>query len=330
MQLNLRSTSFGRHETFPLRYGWLPKGYTAVAKDPAIFLQPEEAMVRLGVGRNMVNAIRYWLIATGVVGSSDSNANELRPNELGKILFGEGLRLHQGVGHSQEDNQEDNQDDSAGVDLTSDPYLEDDATLWILHWLIAANATQATGFFWFFNRFSTPHFREKELLEGLRIFVADDLQQAGRSLKTLESDVSVLLRMYATVPGRTDEHLDSPLANLGLIEPDPEFGYRSLRTARPLLPSVALHFALAQRFAAEPEQPALPVRALLYGDDGKASPGAVFRLSESSLMERLEAVCREHPGHYELRDTAGVHQLYRIGEPPDPLAVLANYYQGSS
>ncbi|BAU58036.1 hypothetical protein HH1059_13270 [Halorhodospira halochloris] len=301
MQLDPRSTSFGRHETFPLRYGWLPKGFEAIEEDPQTLHKPEIAMIKLGVGRNMVNAIQYWLQTTGIITIDGGGAHA---TELGKMIFAA--------------------DYNGG-----DPYLEDDATLWIVHWLIASNATQATGFFWFFNRYAAPRFSDKELLEGLTDFVNNTLNQKKRSQNTLKSDISAITRMYAAVPGRTDEHLDSPLTDLGLIEADPHSGYRSLRTNRPFLPVTALHFALSQRFAAEPEQPALPVRSLLYGDDGKASPGAIFRLSESGFMEKLEQLMGTYPSCYELRDTAGVNQLYRGSELPDPLSILEHYYRSS-
>ncbi len=50
---------FARHETFPLRFGWLRKAYTQADADSGVFSRPT-ATVGLGVGKNMVNAIRYW------------------------------------------------------------------------------------------------------------------------------------------------------------------------------------------------------------------------------------------------------------------------------
>ena len=58
-----RKTAFGRHETFALRYGWLPKGFQAAVRNPKIFLD-DLATVELGVGKNMVKSIRHWLRAT--------------------------------------------------------------------------------------------------------------------------------------------------------------------------------------------------------------------------------------------------------------------------
>ena len=298
MQLNRQQTSFGRHETFPLRFAWLPKSLLVLGDDAALFERPEHAMRCLGVGRNMVNAIHYWLRVCGLVRFDDGQA---RITPLGEALLGP----------------------------EADPYLEDDATLWIIHWLIAANAELATGFFWFFNRFALPRFTEADALGALSDFAAAELR-LNRAATTLKSDISALLRLYAAVPGRTDEHLDALLAPLSLVEADPEGGYRSPRAPRPFLPLVALEFALAQRFAAEPDQPALPVRGLLYAEGDWAAPGAVFRLNEDGLMRHLDALLAAYPGRYELRDTAGLHQLFWLerDQRPDPLAVLRRYYTG--
>lgn len=57
-QLNRDKATFSRDETLPFRYGCLPKGREALEQSPAIFSQPEQAMITLGVGRNMVNAMQ--------------------------------------------------------------------------------------------------------------------------------------------------------------------------------------------------------------------------------------------------------------------------------
>jgi len=51
-------SAFGRHETFPLRFGWLTKGVGAWLDNPIVF-DEDDAIVKLGVGKNMVDAIRY-------------------------------------------------------------------------------------------------------------------------------------------------------------------------------------------------------------------------------------------------------------------------------
>ena len=55
----LTNPSFSGHQTFPFRYTWLKKGVDAVAEDPTVF-SSEDASVTLGVGKNMVDSIRYW------------------------------------------------------------------------------------------------------------------------------------------------------------------------------------------------------------------------------------------------------------------------------
>ena len=109
MKLNRKQTAFGRHETFPLRYAWLTKGFDAVRQQPNLFGNPERAMVELGVGRNMVNAIQYWLQVTCVI---DFYEGRGEATALGNALLGP----------------------------KGDRYLEDEATLWVIHWLIASNA----------------------------------------------------------------------------------------------------------------------------------------------------------------------------------------------
>ena len=83
MKLNSSSVSFGRHESFPLRYGWLTKGLTALLDDSKVFEQ-EDATVTLGVGKNMVASIRYWLQASQIVRRNKENVLGLTP--VGKIV----------------------------------------------------------------------------------------------------------------------------------------------------------------------------------------------------------------------------------------------------
>ena len=55
-----RARLFSGHESFPCRYGWLPKLYEAVEQEPEIFSSDERALLALGLGRNMVKALRFW------------------------------------------------------------------------------------------------------------------------------------------------------------------------------------------------------------------------------------------------------------------------------
>ena len=64
--LYLTNPSFSGHQTFPFRYTWLKKGVDAVRKDATIF-SSKDASVTLGVGKNMVDSIRYWCRVSNLI-----------------------------------------------------------------------------------------------------------------------------------------------------------------------------------------------------------------------------------------------------------------------
>jgi hypothetical protein len=101
------SFRFSGHETFPCRYTWLPKAVRNLSKDPALFSDEDGAMVSLGVGKNMVRAIRFWADAASVVSANKTRGEGLDVSPFGQKVFGKG-------GH--------------------DEFLEDIKTLWLIHW----------------------------------------------------------------------------------------------------------------------------------------------------------------------------------------------------
>ncbi|WP_419600385.1 DUF4007 family protein [Thiolapillus sp.] len=195
MKFNPIKVAFGRHETFALRYSWLTKGYQAVSKPKgnSIF-SSDEATVVLGVGKNMVNAIRYWLQAAQLIAPAQSG---FETTPLGDKIFGK---------------------------KGFDPYLEDEATIWLVHWLIASNPELATGWYWFFNKFHKPEFTSQEAASALLEFAKQNIQSKF-SATTVKQDSAIVLRMYARSKGNTrtpiEEVLDSPLSLLGLITQAP-------------------------------------------------------------------------------------------------------------
>jgi hypothetical protein len=296
--LNPGLTTFGRHETFPLRFGWLTKGHQAWSENHAVFEQ-EDATVTLGVGKNMVSAIKYWMLATQIV---KHDKTVLRPAELGDKLF-----------------------DETGWD----PYLEDDATIWLLHWLLASNAADATTLFWFFNRFHKPEFTSDELLFALQTFVAENLSSRA-SASTLKHDIALLTRMYqpATVSKYVplEESLDSPFVLLGLLRPLPETKrHESKPEYRSQLPVAVLAYAVAELFA-HFGQPNLPVERIMRSDGTIAAPGSVFRLTEECLIAKLEEMVAWLPGQLQLRESAGIHALYRLADI-HPLEIVQRHYE---
>ena len=103
---------FSGHQSFALRNTWLTKGVLASAQNPRIFSEPD-ALVILGVGKNMVESIRYWCQATQMVEDVPGTRGACQPSPWGQCFF-------------------------CG-DAAWDPYIEDAGTLWFVHWLLATN-----------------------------------------------------------------------------------------------------------------------------------------------------------------------------------------------
>lgn len=298
MKFKSDAVAFGRHETFALRYSWLSKGFHALKKTPNVF-DNDDAVVELGVGRNMVTSIRYWLRACQLITPQKPNM----PESIGDLVF-----------------------DKDGLD----PYLEDEATIWLVHWLLVTNSKMATSWFWFFNKFHKPEFTGQELQTALSDFINEQVVEKRRpSANTVKNDALLLPRMYTQSKGNTrtplEEALDSPLSLLGLVT---QFSsgrsYQSKPEARPGLPIGIFAFAVSQLIQ-QRNITAIPIEELMYSRNDYAAPGSVFRLTETDLVTKLELMVNYIPGHFDIRETAGIHQLYRT-KNIEPLTYIKKHY----
>ena len=297
LKFDSSKVAFGRHETFGLRYGWLPKGFQAFLENPDIF-KDDEATVRLGVGKNMVNSIRYWLQASRVV---ERTSEGLLATKMGVDLFSED---------------------------GWDPYLEDEATIWLIHWLIATNAKMATATYWFFNRFHKPEFTTLEVTSALLDFAKEKIT-AKTSDSTIKNDMALVLRMYVQSNGTTrtplEEALDSPLSLLHLVSRMPgNKMYQSKSDARESLPLGIFGYSVAEIFNIRNSN-MISIEDLMYSSDEYPALGSVFRLTENALITKLEKLVTYIPGLFELRETAGIHQLYKL-EDVQPIKYLKKHY----
>ena len=292
MKFEPKTASFGRAQTFPLRLGWLPKACKQAAREPTIFSR-DEAIAELGVGKNMVDSIRHWAEAADVLRFAGGKA-EL--TSFGEALFGE-------CGH--------------------DPYLEDEATLWLLHWKIVSRPRFFTAGFWLFNRFHKPEFSVDEATAAL----ADDMQTRGRQISaaTVNRDIRLAARMYSRGAGDDEDSLSTPFPALDLID----YGesnrlYRIDPKARETLPAAVVGYAAMELFAAT-EKKEMPARRN-SGDDYAAIESA-FRLSGDATIEKLDEAAALAPEEFHLREAAGVWQLFLQAENPDPRGFLAAVYE---
>ena len=83
---------FTGHETFPCRYTWLPKTVAALENKPDLFRDIDEAIVALGVGKQMARAIRFWVEAAKVVKKQEKGDFKVSP--LGKKLLDKKVLIH--------------------------------------------------------------------------------------------------------------------------------------------------------------------------------------------------------------------------------------------
>jgi hypothetical protein len=122
-----------------------------------------------------------------------------------------------------------------------------------------------------------------------------------------------------------EEGLDSPMTTLGLLQRAGDGKHFMARVSeRRRLPLAAFGYAVLEVMESL-DQPSVSVERLLRADSQFAAPGSVFRLTEDGLITKLEELVRWFPGVLELRETAGIHQLYRM-QACSKYDVIAKHY----
>lgn len=281
--------TFANHQTFHPRFGWIKKGYDAAQRDPHIFNEPS-APVELGVGKNMVEAIRFWSLATKVVARRPHpdrpRISVFTPTRLGRALL----------------------DERNGFD----PYLEDPATLWMLHWHAISERSVLPVWRLVFNDFDAIEFSDSDLLQ----YCVDEIAATTWSppmKSSVQKDVDCLLRMYSRreIQGRQtlDDFLDSPFRELGLVRPSPgakRNTYRIVRGVKPSLPAAAITYACLDYLARSADGSRTISLTRLAADPG--SPGRIMKITEQDIAEAVEESSAV-VGHLRLVRPAGSRQL---------------------
>lgn len=297
--------SFSGHETFPLRYAWLPKGIQGIQTHPSLFTR-DDAMVLLGVGKNMVASIRFWCETLRLIELTE-RGRVATATPLGEALFSEG---------------------------GWDPYLEDPGTLWLLHWLLVNRRDRASTWYLAFTQFQEPTFSRNSLTEWLM----RRIQQAPLVRATIASvrrDVEVFIRTYTPAHATRDlpleDTFDCPLVELGIIRESERGVYEFVRGPKPGLPQPIFVYALLEYWGqTAPLQRTLSFESILYGG---GSPGAAFKLSENALSAYLEELPRWCALTYD--ETAGRRLVLRpshgasndSSQDLSSFAILTRYYR---
>lgn len=293
--------TFSGHETFPPRFSWLPKGVRGLASDPDLFFDKEHAMVELGVGKNMVRAIRHWGTAFQMI-EVNAHAKESEVTQLGRELF---------------------------LDAGWDPYLEDPGTLWLLQWLIASHKDRASTWYLAFTKWGSETFTNAALTDWL-VNIAEQLPKSRATRNSIERDVSVFIRTY--VPSDPNPHrpiedsFDSPLVELGMIREEEEDTYRFIRGRKRSLPQEVFCYALLDYWQRADEERA--TRSFEHLMFRPGSPGRAFQLDERSLVRRLGDLPDWTKLHFD--ETAGIRNVLETGESgAEPIEALRRYYERS-
>jgi len=285
---------FSGHESFPFRYTWLPKAIRGLKENPVLFSNDDddEAMVSLGIGKNMVRSMRFWVQATGMAESGDHGS--MKPSALGQILF---------------------------KDAGLDPFLEDIQTLWVLHWNIATQKDEPL-FAW---RFLLNDWQESEFAEHgvLRAFERESQKLARKlSLVTLKQHFEVFLHTYIPTRGKKaeilEDNLDCPLTELELItivgERDMgghrrEVVYAFRREEKPSITTELFSWALNDFWEKmHPNEKTLPVGVIATG---VGSPGQIFKIPEGDVMARLTEIESVTNGAFSYQESSALPQMHR-------------------
>jgi hypothetical protein len=281
----------------------LPKAYRALTRDPRAFADEDAAMVELGLGKNMVRALRFWVEAMGVA-VSDRKARALHVTPFGHAVFGED---------------------------GWDRYLEDPRTLWLLHWNLSSR-DEGGLFAWRFmiGHWPYPEFTRTEVLQEFRRVTS--ARGVEHSDVTLAQHLDVFLHTYmgSRVSAAVEDSLDGPLVDLELLSSlgqrrgaggrwEPVYSFR--REAKPEIGQVLFDYCLAdfwRRFA--PADDALTLRAASLSP---TSPGQVFKLPEADMRNRAEASAGEVSRGFIYQPSAIQGLLFRNGPGPSLADVYA-------
>ena len=294
---------FSGHQTFPLRISWLPKAVEAFVAGEDPLTNPEKGIVDLGLGKNMVTALRFWVDAYNVATYANS---KWTMTQFGDLVF--------------------------NPDSGADPFLEDPATAWLLHWQISTRRNDPL-FAWdtIINRWNDTHFSPSQMMEVFRR--GAEKFNKGYSDVTLRQHLDIFIHTYcSTRSGTQEDNLDSPLSDIGLIQNfgdrETESGsnevcYRIDTLCKHSINDALFRYALEDWWNANEEaEDTMPLKEIASGAN---SPGRVFRLPETDIHDHLSQLAKEHPHIFHFTESLNQRQIQRARRT-DMAELLCNVY----
>ena len=280
---------FSGHESFSCRMLWPIKGYDYI-NDGNSFNDPN-SVIMLGVGKNMVASIRYWLKALGLTEHD-------KPSTLAKYLF----------------------DEAQGKDR----YLESLGTLWLLHFLLVV-LNEATLYNILFLRYQKERkqFAKEQVLNFVKRLMAEDDRLKQFNSNTVGKDFGVLVQNYVQ-PSKPKSYEDysSLLIDLNLIRNDnSDRGYAFNIEGKRTVPTEIFLYAVLWMKGSD--------RTVSY--DTLQNVGLVFCMTDMEVIEMLQQIDREYSEYVQYSDNAGIRQLlFKEGKQINPIDLLNRYYDNAA
>lgn len=209
---------FSGHESFPCKTLWLKKGYDFIYGNNNF--NATDAVVKLGVGKNMVASIRYWMKSFGLL-------KEGGLTEVARLVFS----------------------DNTGMD----PYVEDLGTLWLLHYLLVSSR-EATLYNLLFIRFQRERrvFERQHVISFVKRYMAENGKLKTYNESTVKKDVAVLLQNYVQpMKAQAMEDYSTLLIDLDLIRTTDGKQYIFNQEGKRQLPPEILMYAIIEEKEAD-------------------------------------------------------------------------------
>jgi hypothetical protein len=281
--------NFSGHDSFQCRQLWLKKGFDYVQEGKNF--NDEDAVVKLGVGKNMVSSIRFWLKAFDIIDHKDI------PTEFGKRMF----------------------DDDNGYD----PFLEDEASLWLLHYHLIRNGF-ASIYSIIFNEF-----RKEKLFFNKETFVnyIRRIQEGNPDLNinenTVGKDFIVFTNMYKSNPEskEVEDSFSGILSELELLKSNggnKEEQFFIENCERDNLPEEIVLFTILDNPS---YGSSISLNSLEFDLN---SPGSIFALNRSGLLSKINDLCNDF-SEITFTDQAGIKEL-QFKNKISPYTILDKYY----
>lgn len=281
--------TFSGHDSFQCRQLWLKKGYDFVKEGRSF--NDDDAVVKLGVGKNMVSSIRFWLKAFNVIDHKDI------PTEFGSRLL----------------------DDENGYD----PFLEQEASLWLLHYQLVKNGF-ASIYSLIFNEFRKEKlFYNKETFVNYVKRIGEGNPDLNFNENTVAKDFIVFTNLYKNDPESKDveDSFSGILSEIELLKTTrkgKEEQFYIENTERDNLPEAVVLFSILEN---SNYGNSISLNSLEFDFN---SPGSIFALNRSGLMNKISDLI-DGFNDITFTDQAGIKEL-QFKSKLDPYKTLDNYY----